>query len=76
MSLKPSFCVRREVPVTVSKQSATNASELLESATICIHLQENALSSKIALHIQEACCRIEITKWLPNPSCYDSSVDL
>ena len=33
VSLNPNFWVRSEVPATVSKQSATNASELLASAT-------------------------------------------
>lgn len=36
MSLKPNICVRSEVPATVSRQSATKASELRDSATTCI----------------------------------------
>lgn len=38
VSLNPSICVISEVPETVSRQSATKASELLDSATTYIKL--------------------------------------
>lgn len=58
VSLKPSFCVRSEVPVTVNKHIATNASELLEFATIW----RNSHFNKCSDHSRSTDCKC--TRWV------------